>query len=136
MTSEHTLNARSSIRRHTRIGLSAALFLVVGLGGWSAITELSGAVVAPGTVVVDSHVKKVQHPTGGVIGQILARDGDRVRSGDVVIRLDETVARANLSMVSKSIDEMYARRARLEAERDGAKAIRFPDDLTMRSDSD
>ena len=79
-------------------------------------------------------MKKVQHPTGGVIGEILARDGDRVRAGDVVIRLDETVARANLSMVSKSIDEMTARRARLEAERDGAKTIRFPDDLTTRSD--
>ena len=71
----------------------------VGLGGWAWMTELSGAVVAPGTVVVDSHVKKVQHPTGGVVGEILARDGDRVRAGDVVIRLDETVARANLAMV-------------------------------------
>ena len=71
-----------------------------------ATTELSGAVVAPGTFVVDSHVKKVQHPTGGVVGEILARDGDRVRAGDVVIRLDETVARANLAMVSKSLDEL------------------------------
>jgi HlyD family secretion protein len=126
--------ARQSINRHTRIALGGVAFLVFGLGGWAWTTELSGAVVAPGTVVVDSHVKKVQHPTGGVIGEILARDGDHVRSGDVVIRLDETVARANLSMVSKSIDEMAARRARLEAERDGAKAIRFPAELTTRSD--
>jgi HlyD family secretion protein len=126
--------ARQSITRHTRIALGGVAFLVFGLGGWAWTTELSGAVVAPGTVVVDSHVKKVQHPTGGVIGEILARDGDHVRSGDVVIRLDETVARANLSMVSKSIDEMAARRARLEAERDGAKAIRFPAELTTRSD--
>jgi HlyD family secretion protein len=126
--------ARQSINRHTRIALGGVAFLVFGLGGWAWTTELSGAVVAPGTIVVDSHVKKVQHPTGGVIGEILARDGDHVRSGDVVIRLDETVARANLSMVSKSIDEMAARRARLEAERDGAKAIRFPAELTTRSD--
>jgi HlyD family secretion protein len=126
--------ARQSITRHTRIALGGVAFLVFGLGGWAWTTELSGAVVAPGTVVVDSHVKKVQHPTGGVIGEILARDGDHVRSGDVVIRLDETVARANLSMVSKSIDEMAARRARLEAERDGAKAIRFPAELTTRLD--
>jgi HlyD family secretion protein len=126
--------ARQSINRHTRIALGGVALLVFGLGGWAWMTELSGAVVAPGMVVVDSHVKKVQHPTGGVIGEILARDGDRVRSGDVVIRLDETVARANLSMVSKSIDEMTARRARLEAERDGAKAIRFPAELTTRSD--
>jgi HlyD family secretion protein len=126
--------ARQSITRHTRIALGGVAFLVFGLGGWAWTTELSGAVVAPGTVVVDSHVKKVQHPTGGVIGEILARDGDHVRSGDVVIRLDETVARANLSMASKSIDEMMARRARLEAERDGAKSIRFPAELTTRSD--
>ena len=128
--------ARQSINRHTRIALGGVAFLVFGLGGWAWTTELSGAVVAPGTIVVDSHVKKVQHPTGGVIGEILARDGDRVRAGDVVIRLDETVARANLSMVSKSIDEMYARKARLEAERDGAKTISFPEILTIRSDED
>ena len=98
----------------------------VGLGGWAAITELSGAVVAPGAVVVDSHVKKVQHPTGGVVGEILARDGDRVRAGDIVIRLDETVARANLAMVSKSLDELAARQGRLEAERDGMEQVSFP----------
>src|SRR5215218_2249530 len=130
MKSERTTSARAAIRRYSLVGLSSAFFLVGGLGGWAAVTELSGAVVAPGAIVVDSHVKKVQHPTGGVVGEILARDGDRVRVGDVVIRLDETVAKANLAMVAKSIDEMYARRARLEAERDGAKAIRFPDDLT------
>ena len=134
MKSEQTMSARSSIRRHTRLGLSAALVLVVGLGGWSAITELSGAVVAPGAVVVDSHVKKVQHPTGGVVGDILARDGDRVRSGDIVIRLDETVARANLAMVSKSLDELAARQGRLEAERDGMEQVSFPPALNGRLD--
>ena len=85
-------DARLSIRRHTALGMGAAIFLVGGLGGWAVVTELSGAVVAPGTVVVDSHVKKVQHPTGGVVGEILARDGDRVRAGDIVVRLDETIA--------------------------------------------
>jgi HlyD family secretion protein len=125
--------ARQSISRHTRLALGGVALLVGGLGGWAWMTELSGAVVAPGTIVVDSHVKKVQHPTGGVIGEILARDGDRVRAGDVVIRLDETVARANRAMVAKSIDEMTARRARLEAERDGAQTIRFPADLVTRA---
>jgi HlyD family secretion protein len=126
--------ARQSINRHTRLAVGGMALLIGGLGGWAWTTELSGAVVAPGTVVVDSHVKKVQHPTGGVVGEILARDGDRVRAGDVVIRLDETVARANLSMVSKSIDEMLTRRARLEAERDGAEMIRFSAELMARSD--
>jgi HlyD family secretion protein len=124
--------ARQSIRRHTAVALSSACLLVGGLGGWAAVTELSGAVVAPGNVVVDSHVKKVQHPTGGVVGEILARDGDRVRAGAVVVRLDETVARANLAMVAKSLDELTARQARLEAERDARQAIVFPAALLDR----
>lgn len=118
-------NARISIRRHTLLAMSSALLLVGGLGGWALVTELSGAVVAPGAVVVDSYVKKVQHPTGGVVGEILAQDGDRVRTGDVVIRLDETVARANLALVLKSLDELAVRQGRLEAERDGLKEISF-----------
>ena len=125
-------NARQSIRRHARLGLAAALALVGGLGGWAALTELSGAVVAGGAVVVDSHVKKVQHPTGGVVGEILARDGSRVRAGDVVVRLDETVAKANLAMVNKSLDELMARQARLEAERDGRNAVVFAPALQQR----
>jgi len=83
-------------------------------------------------VVVDSHVKKVQHPTGGVVGEIHARDGDRVRAGDVVIRLDETVARANLAMVSKSLDELAVRQSRLEAERDDLERISFAPALQSR----
>ncbi|MGO4388724.1 HlyD family type I secretion periplasmic adaptor subunit [Microvirga sp. 2YAF29] len=132
MTSEKKTSARDAIRRYSLLGLSSAFFLVGGLGGWAAVTELSGAVVAPGAIVVDSHVKKVQHPTGGVVGEILARDGDRVRAGDVVIRLDETVARANLSMIAKSLDELAARQSRLEAERDGLKQVSFPTALTSR----
>ncbi|MFC4173433.1 HlyD family type I secretion periplasmic adaptor subunit [Microvirga sp. GCM10011540] len=133
MSLQRTHSARHSIRRHSQLGLSAALLLVGGLGGWSVVTELSGAVMAPGAVVVDSHVKKVQHPTGGVVGEILARDGDRVKAGDVVVRLDETVARANLAMVSKSLDELYARQARLEAERDGQTRIVVPELLRARA---
>jgi HlyD family secretion protein len=132
MTAAKKMNARVSIRRHTLLGLSSALFLIGGLGGWAVVTELSGAVVAPGSIVVDSHVKKVQHPTGGVVGEIRVRDGDRVRAGDLVIRLDETVARANLSMVAKSLDELAARQSRLEAERDGLAQITIPPGLKGR----
>jgi HlyD family secretion protein len=132
MKSSNKAGARAAIRRYSLLGLSSAFFLVGGLGGWAAVTELSGAVVAPGSIVVDSHVKKVQHPTGGVVGEILARDGDRVRAGDVVIRLDETLARANLAMVSKSLDELAARQSRLEAERDGLERIGFPFGLKSR----
>ncbi|WP_371737054.1 HlyD family type I secretion periplasmic adaptor subunit [Bradyrhizobium sediminis] len=88
-----------------------------------------------GVLVVESDVKKVQHPTGGVIGEIRVKDGDRVREGDVVIRLDETVTRANLAIVIKSLNELAVRRARLEAERDGADEIGFPSELLQEQDN-
>ncbi|RWB23944.1 biotin/lipoyl-binding protein, partial [Mesorhizobium sp.] len=78
---------------------------------------------------VDSSVKKVQHPTGGVVGQIFVREGDAVTADQVLIRLDETITRANLAIVTKSLDEFEARLARLEAERDGHDSIEFPSSL-------
>ena len=62
--------AQRSIRRHLLAGSAAAALLVGGVGGWAAATELAGAVIAPGQLVVDSNVKKVQHPTGGVVGEL------------------------------------------------------------------
>ena len=129
--------ARHSIRRHVIAGLAVVIVLVGGVGGWAATTQLSGAVIAPGSIVVDTNVKKVQHPTGGVVGEVRARDGDRVKLGDIVVRLDETVTRANLAIVSKGLNELRSRKSRLEAERDGATTIIFPDDLLSReSDPD
>jgi HlyD family secretion protein len=118
-----------SIRAHLVAIAAAALFLVLGVGVIGATTELAGAVIAAGALVVESSVKKVQHPTGGIVGELLVHDGSRVQVGDLLIRLDETMAQANLAMVDKSLAELYARRARLEAERDGGDAIEFPDDL-------
>jgi HlyD family secretion protein len=118
-----------SIRAHLVAIAAAALFLVLGVGVIGATTELAGAVIAAGALVVESSVKKVQHPTGGIVGELLVHDGSRVQVGDLLIRLDETMAQANLAMVDKSLAELYARRARLEAERDGSDAIEFPDDL-------
>ena len=100
------------------------------------MTEISGAVIAPGQLVVESDVKKVQHPTGGVVGELRVREGDKVKAGDVLIRLDETQTRANLDIVLKALDELTARRARDEAERDGAKAAVFPPELVARSGAD
>jgi len=77
-------------------------------------------------------VKKVQHPTGGVVGELFVRDGDHVKAGDVLIRLDETVTRANLSIVNKGLIELYARKARLAAERDGADSMPVPPELAGR----
>ena len=126
-------NQKRSIRSHLVFGVASVAFLLVGVGGWASTTELSGAVIAPGMLVVDSSVKKVQHPTGGVVGQLNVRDGDRVKAGDVLVRLDETVTRANLAIVTKNLDELAARRARDEAERDGRTAVDFPPDLLERA---
>ena len=124
-----------SIRRRSLLGGAAvAGLLAFGVGGWAATTEFAGAVIAPGSLVVDSNVKKVQHPTGGVVGELRVRDGDHVKAGDVVVRLDDTQTRANLAIVAKSLDELAARQARDEAERDGAKKVTFPAELLARTD--
>ncbi len=103
--------------------------LAFGLGGWASTAEISGALIAQGSLVVDSNVKKVQHPTGGVVGELLAHDGDHVKEGQILLRLDETVTRANLAIVTKGLTELYARKARLAAERDGADSVAIPQEL-------
>ncbi|MEN3213450.1 HlyD family type I secretion periplasmic adaptor subunit [Methylorubrum populi] len=128
--------AHGSIRRHLAVALGLSVALVFGVGGWATFTDISAAVIAPGQLVVETDVKKVQHPTGGVVGELLAREGQRVAAGDVLIRLDETQTRANLDIVLKAMDELSARRARDEAERDGLKTITFPPDLVARIDTD
>jgi len=122
-------DSHASIRRHIIIGCAVVAFLAIGLGGWASTAEISGALIAPGSLVVDSNVKKVQHPTGGVVGELRVRDGDRVKAGDILIRLDETVTRANLAIVTKGLTELYARKARLAAERDGAATVELPREL-------
>jgi HlyD family secretion protein len=132
MTSPQPPNAQRSIRRHLIVGTMLVGLLAGGVGGWASTAELSGAVIAPGLLVVDTSVKKVQHPTGGVVGELRVREGDAVKAGDVVVRLDDTVTRANLAIVTKSLDELEARRARNEAERDGAERVAFPQELLER----
>jgi len=129
-----TSATRRSMRRHLAAAIVVVSVLVVGVGGWAATAVISGAVVASGSVVVDSNVKKVQHPTGGIVGELRVRDGDRVHAGDVIVRLDETVTRANLAIVTKGLGEMMARKARLESERDGLDTITFPAQLIAEAD--
>jgi HlyD family secretion protein len=117
------------MRRHLVAAIVVVLVLVGGVGGWGATAVISGAVVASGSLVVDTNVKKVQHPTGGIVGELRVSDGDRVHAGDIVVRLDETVTRANLAIVTKGLDELMARKARLESERDGWETIVFPAQL-------
>jgi HlyD family secretion protein len=128
--------AQPSIRRHIVAGTVVVAVLVLGFGGWASTAQLSGALIAPGQIVVDSNVKKVQHPTGGIVGEVRVRDGDSVKEGDIVVRLDETVTRANLAIVTRGLNELSARKARLEAERDSAAAIQFPSWLTEMTGTD
>ncbi len=123
---------RRSIRNHLIGGSIVMLLVGFGVGGWAVSTEISGAVIAQGLVVVESNVKKIQHPTGGVVAELRAKNGDRVRAGDLLVRLDDTTTRANLAVVVKALDELAARQTRLEAERDGAEKLSFPDLLTRR----
>lgn len=133
MSRNASFATRQSIRRHLMWGATLVAVLVVGVGGWAGGTDISGAVIAPGTLVVESNVKKVQHPTGGIIGELRARDGDRVKAGDIVVRLDDTMTRASLAIVTKGLDELTARKARLEAERDGRDGVTFPAGLLARA---
>jgi HlyD family secretion protein len=126
--------AQPSIRRHMVAGSVVVAILVFGFGGWAATAQLSGALIAPGQIVVDSNVKKVQHPTGGIVGEVRVRDGDSVKEGDIVVRLDDTVTRANLAIVTRGLNELTARKARLEAERDGQTELVFPKMLTASAD--
>lgn len=125
--------SHSSISRNIQAGLAVSVLLVGSVAGWATTTDIMGAVMGAGVVVVDSSVRKVQHPTGGIIGEIRSRDGDRVKAGDILVRLDATITRANLAIVTKSLDGLFARTARLEAERDDLPAIDFPPSLLERA---
>jgi HlyD family secretion protein len=125
--------ALGSIQVHLIVGLAIVVVLAGGLGGWASTAQISGALIAPGSVVVESNVKKVQHPTGGVVGEVRARDGDVVKTGDIVVRLDDTVTKASLAIVTKNLDGLWARAARLEAEQRGLDSIIFPKMLLDRA---
>lgn len=119
-----------SLRRNLRLGFITVAALVVGVFGLAALVQIAGAVVAYGEVSVESRVKKVAHPTGGVIADVLVHDGDRVRKGQPLLRFDTRVAGAAADLSGASLEQLLARRARLTAERDGLSAIVWPAELT------
>src|SRR5579871_378431 len=108
-----------SFEKQRRTGSRVLAVALVAGGGWATFVPLSGAVVIPGTVVSETNVKKVQHPTGGIIAGISVTDGMHVREGDLLVRLDDTQVRSNFQVVSKQLEEIRARISRLTAERDG-----------------
>lgn len=127
--------AASTGRTYTRelkVGLRVLLVATVLIGGWAALVPLAGAVVVPGNLVVQSNVKAIQHPTGGVVAAIPVRNGMRVNAGDLLLRLDATQAQASLQVLTKQLDEFRARSARLVAERDGLARPDLPEELAPR----
>lgn len=121
-----------SLRWHQVIGFLIIFLLIVGFGGWAALAEISGAVIGQARVVVENDVKKVQHMEGGIVSEILVKDGVHVEAGQPLIRLDQMETRANLAIIEAQLDELIGTKARLEAERDQMGDILFPDEITSR----
>jgi HlyD family secretion protein len=128
------LRAGRAFENELRAGLRVLLVFILLAGGLAVLMPIAGAVVVPGNLVVQSNVKAIQHPTGGVVAEIPVHNGERVATGNLLLRLDATQAQASLQMVSKQLDEVRARIARLVAERDGAAQLQVPPELAGRSD--
>lgn len=122
--------ARRSPRAYVLAGVVVILVVFVGFGGWAALAPLSSAALAPGRVAVEGDAKTIQHLEGGIVGEILVSDGDVVRAGQVLIRLDDTQVRSQREAVFAQLLALEAIGARLQAERDGAEAVVFPPLLT------
>jgi HlyD family type I secretion membrane fusion protein len=109
------------------LGFGAVVLLLGGIGVWSVQTEIAGAVVASGKVQVESRSQVIQHPEGGVVGEILAHDGDTVAAGDILVKLDGTFLSSELAIIEQQLVEIFARRTRLVAERDDADDFTYQD---------
>ena len=123
-----------SLRRYVVLGL---VIVFLGFGGflaWGLLASLDRAAIADGTVVVDSNKKSVQHLEGGIVKELLVRDGDRVKAGDILIRLDPTQIAAQMNQLQMEHFSRLARIARLTAEQEGRRDIAFPAELTAAGD--
>lgn len=122
-----------SLSRLRLLGAAGVLAFFGTVGTWACTTVISGAVIAPGQFVVEGNTKKIQHPTGGVVAALLVKEGDHVQENQIVIRLDETLARVSLHVVARQLKELVARRQRLIAERDELPVIAAAPELTGRT---
>jgi len=112
-----------SLRGRVIAGLVFATFLLAGVGGWGATAKLSGAVVSAGTVLVDTHVKAVQHPDGGVVRSIDVREGEHVAAGQILLQLEDVSIRAERAIVQAQLAELLARQAHKYADATGAETM-------------
>lgn len=127
--------ARWSARGALTLGLAAVFVLVFGLGAWASFATISGAVVAPGRLKVETNRQVVQHLDGGVVAELNVKEGDVVEAGDVLIRLDDQRVRAELAIIESQLFEILARIGRLEAEQEGLDAPRFDPELLAEAET-
>jgi HlyD family secretion protein len=121
---------RWSAARPLILGFVTLAVLVLGLGAWSVLATLSGAIIAPGQIEVSQSRQVVQHPDGGVVEEILVAEGAKVEAGQVLLRLDGSALRSEQAIVETQLMELGARRARLEAQRDEAPVVTFPPSIS------
>lgn len=113
-------------------GFGLIAFTVIGLGGWSSIVRIDSAALATGTIAVESNRRTIQHLEGGIVQEILVREGSSVREGDVLMRLDPTRTRAQATIFQSELDAQMAIAARLNAERENRRQIEFPSGILSR----
>ncbi|PTM98552.1 HlyD family type I secretion periplasmic adaptor subunit [Mycoplana dimorpha] len=130
------MNKKWNGRRYALVGYSTVFLLLGGMAAWGALTRINGAVVAGGIIEVASNRQVVQHLTGGVVGKILVRDGDKVDAGDVLMRLDDTFDRSELAVIEGQLFSLMGTAARLSAEQDDSTEMRFDPELIERAKSD
>ncbi|MGC3938139.1 HlyD family type I secretion periplasmic adaptor subunit [Roseobacter sp. EG26] len=111
------------------IGYVALFVLVAVIGVWSLSARIAGAIVAPGMIQVESNRQVLQHPIGGVVGELLVQEGDIVSAGDVVLRFEDTHLQSELAIIEGQLFELLARKTRLKAERDGLETLSQPDSV-------
>ena len=114
-------------RGHILAGVVLAAALIGAIGGWAYSARISGAVIAPGMVGVDQNLKQVQHRDGGIIAEIRVRQGQAVKAGQTLFRLEDAQSRAELAILTAQLSEAQARHARLLADRDGKAEIAVPE---------
>src|SRR5215469_14704655 len=115
----------------TRGVVIVSLFFV-GVLGWAAFAPLDSALMSSGVVIVESHRKSIQHLEGGIVKEILVHEGEEVKAGQMLVRLDDTQARTAVELLEDEADSLTAQEARLIAERDGSAVVHFPSDLLAR----
>lgn len=125
-----------SARAPIIFGFFGLLVLFGGFVVWATMTQISGAIIAPGRIEVDQNRQVVQHPTGGIVAEILVEEGDTVGAGEVLVQLDDQQLQSQLAIIEGQLFELMARRGRLEAERDERDSVRFEDELLAAGRND